>query len=444
MDDDVNPEVVVLLEELRGLGATVRSGEKRSSEVDISRAEKKLGFSLPQEYCEFLQQFGQIEVELERTWFFYGLDEALRLTEAYREEFGGAGGDASEGDEGAPYFPKRFLVLSDEGDFSNAASGTVFDADLDAMLETYGFRGTERDEAFQVGYWGHLLDSLGEIRDRIADPEDPLVKGGARDREMREKVDDAAPPTEAGSAAAQKLAAAVERLYEVFAKHPRTASKRRCYDAECRLCAKDDEVLNTTPLRDLKTEDLEHYAYMCLAATAKLPSTAAERAAEYKHFFPRILELIDELGSTGNPDIVVPSIMRSVPELALSSDEARCVQAFTAAHWVALLHRPSVTRDQTTAYLRVFSEGSPKLGPWLALWEAEAESASTPLRHAAEFIAGFFFEMKASDYNWKPPQFREMREWFLSKKVRALLERGRASEVGAACEKALERLQGAA
>ena len=50
-----NPEVLSALNELRELGASVITGECL-------------------EYRGFLDQFGQIEIVLERTWFFYGLE----------------------------------------------------------------------------------------------------------------------------------------------------------------------------------------------------------------------------------------------------------------------------------------------------------------------------------------------------------------------------------
>lgn len=154
-----NPDVSGLIEELRALGARITTAEGSTTEADVKKAEAALGFPLPVEYREFVLELGGLEIEHDRTWNFYGLDEARALADAYRDDLGGT------------YVPRRFIVVHDEGEYSNAASGTVYDADLEAFLVTAGGDDVAKDEAFAVGYWGYLLDELEQIRDRIVDPD---------------------------------------------------------------------------------------------------------------------------------------------------------------------------------------------------------------------------------------------------------------------------------
>lgn len=154
-----NPDVSGLIEELRALGASVTTAEGTTTEADVKQAESALGFTLPPEYREFVLELGELTVELDRTYCFYGLDEARALADSYKDDLGGT------------YVPSRFIVVHDQGEYANAASGTVYDADLDAFLVTAGGDDVAKDEAFAVGYWGYLLDELEQIRDRIADPD---------------------------------------------------------------------------------------------------------------------------------------------------------------------------------------------------------------------------------------------------------------------------------
>jgi hypothetical protein len=166
------------LTEIQKLGATVTRG-KRSTEAEVLAAEKSVGFSFPAEYRAFLLEIGSIVVELERTWFFYGLKDGLTLAKAYSAEF-----DAfrEDGNEDGPYYPKRFVVLMDWGEFGNAAYGWVYDADLDALLHTDGGRYVSRDEAFGGGYLVKLLEELAYVRECLEDESDDVVADARRER----------------------------------------------------------------------------------------------------------------------------------------------------------------------------------------------------------------------------------------------------------------------
>ena len=165
----LNPDLLEILNALEEMGASVRYGERPFGEEEIAAVEEELGISLPEEYREFLQTFGQIEIELHRTWIFYGLTDGLDTTRFYQEEFHGAIAAGILPSPTGPYYPQRFFVLYDEGEYSNAASGTVWDHDLDAFLVTDGARWVEASDAFQMGYFGYLIDELLEIQDRIAE-----------------------------------------------------------------------------------------------------------------------------------------------------------------------------------------------------------------------------------------------------------------------------------
>ncbi|AKT42852.1 SMI1/KNR4 family protein [Chondromyces crocatus] len=160
----VADEVKAILAEIEALGARVKLDEP-STDAEIVAAEAHLGFDLPEEYKEFLREIGGVSIEARRTWFFYGLPEKADIKALYVKEF-----DAFRGGEGGgAYYPARFMVVHDEGDFSNAAEGFVWDGDLGHLRATAGGDCIERSEFLVEGYWAFLSDQLEEIRDRIAE-----------------------------------------------------------------------------------------------------------------------------------------------------------------------------------------------------------------------------------------------------------------------------------
>ena len=156
-----------ILEQFAKLGAEINTREVGYTPDEIADVEASVGFSLPQEYQEFLIEFGQIGIDLERTWFFYGLESGLAKTTQYRDHFESMVASGMEAPPVGPYFPKRFFVLADEGDYANRATGWVYDDDLDGFLHTFGGKWVEAGHARKIGYWQLLYDELTSAYERI-------------------------------------------------------------------------------------------------------------------------------------------------------------------------------------------------------------------------------------------------------------------------------------
>lgn len=163
--------VRLLLTEIERLGARVEVAPSSPEEIAALRA---LGVAPPEDYDAFCEGLGEITIELVRTWLFYAARRAPAKTREYAEEF-----DSFRGQQEGPYYPSRFIVIADEGDYSNLACGWVWDAELGAFLRTDGGRWVDRADAHDVDLWTLVLEELEEIRDRLADPDDELVAGHA-------------------------------------------------------------------------------------------------------------------------------------------------------------------------------------------------------------------------------------------------------------------------
>jgi hypothetical protein len=158
-----NPEVCSLLTELRRRGAKVDFGPVSSTE-DVNDFELKIGFALPSEYREFLLAFGSLRIDMGRTWFFYGIKDGISARANYlesRKNFRNADNT---------YAAQRFIILADEGGFSEGlsvtASGTVYDADLNALLMIDRGQYRREDLLDASFYWTELIEQLSRIVQR--------------------------------------------------------------------------------------------------------------------------------------------------------------------------------------------------------------------------------------------------------------------------------------
>lgn len=399
-----NPEVVAILDKLRAAGARVDTRPGTTTLEDVRRAETKLGFSLPEELREFFVQFGHVKIELERTWNFYGISEAVERAERYRGDFersrqAMAGAGSSEDDGG--YFPRRFVVLVDEGDYANAATGTVYDADLGGLLVTDGHRGVGRDEAIDTGYWGYLLDELDEIVDRITDPDDVLVAGGSRDVARRQQARD-------GGAQASPLGRwkdAIARLYRVFDKYPFPERARHCFMGEgCKDCRRSNTALASKPLRSIGHEELFHFAYYPRVATKG-------EQEDFKHALPRILELLDEIGWQGNPSVVIGQILKKVREAGLTSEEDRAVEDALLRRWENLLGNAATDVSQLRKFLDPIAVQRDDVAPYLEAWSALLGD-KIPLELAVACESAYDFRRSGEYYGLPEPAFEKLRAWF--------------------------------
>lgn len=86
--------------------------------------------------------------------------------------------------------------------------------------------------------------------------------------------------------AIQELEQSIEGLYSAFAGYP---LKPRIYGCECCVSPKDDVRIHSKPLRQLDWADLQRFAHKSMSTWGDVD--------DFKHFLPRLLELLPELNS---------------------------------------------------------------------------------------------------------------------------------------------------
>jgi hypothetical protein len=178
--------------------------------------------------------------------------------------------------------------------------------------------------------------------------------------------------------ATQVLRDAIEKLYDVFAVYPLKAPI-----IGCSHCTTPDEYarLESKPLRELTTDDLGKYAFNVLYTCGSID--------DFKHFLPRLFELIAWHGDVGftDPQIVFGKLPYSISKGETWSDaEQRAIESFCLAWWRATLDNyedrgePS---DAAISCLTSIGRIIDDLGDYLRIWR-EDRSVSA-LRHLADF-----------------------------------------------------------
>jgi hypothetical protein len=152
------------------------------------------------------------------------------------------------------------------------------------------------------------------------------------------------------------LDAALEQLYSVYARYP--LPERSAF---CDHCVSPDDVAETRskPLRELTANDLDRYAWNALSTWGDL--------AEFKHFMPRLLELVARAGDFGA--LHAPPLLTKVGARweEWPHDEQGAVRGFIDAWWRTTLNEfPS--RPDVLEVLEAIAATGVDIDPYLATW----------------------------------------------------------------------------
>jgi hypothetical protein len=183
-----------------------------------------------------------------------------------------------------------------------------------------------------------------------------------------------------------KLDEASDRLYAAFARYPLPARPDVC--DHC-VTAAEVAATRARPLRLLTADDLHPFMWHGL-------STWGDEA-EFKHFLPRVLELIaqDEIV---DDSAVAWGVMNKINPRWRDwpSDERTAVETFTGVWWRATL-REFPRRFTVMDVLESIGALCLPIAPRLADWETLTDEAAA--RHLA-WLVGDFSVGSASDDQW--------------------------------------------
>jgi hypothetical protein len=167
-----------------------------------------------------------------------------------------------------------------------------------------------------------------------------------------------------------ELGEAVVGLYRTFARYP----LRDTIDA-CPHCGFDDSVLYAAPMAQLDRDTLRHFAASALTTWGGVD--------DFKHFLPRILEILATEG------FLYPDSEGLYGRMAHGSfgrwpaDEVEAVRLFARAHWADTLSRYPSAEPAESVLCGILLLGE-EIEPYLEHWE-RALATEPARRHLADF-----------------------------------------------------------
>lgn len=157
----------------------------------------------------------------------------------------------------------------------------------------------------------------------------------------------------------QGLAEAIEGLYGAFSAYPLAQAVVGC---PCCVSAEDEAQIRGRPLRALTAEDLGRYAFKAM--------TTWGDGNDFKHFLPRLLELVTDADSiVGEVDVeVLFGKLRYGKWQAWPEQEREAVSRYFTALWRFLLtcSPEAATLD---GYLCGIGQVEDDLAPYLDVWK---------------------------------------------------------------------------
>ncbi len=169
-----------------------------------------------------------------------------------------------------------------------------------------------------------------------------------------------------------ELKTSIEQLYRVFANYPLAQVVEGC---SCCVEVKDHLALRTAPLRDLPAENLTHYASHAL--------TTWGTEEDFKHFLPRILELVSAGAIMYDAEIIIGKLGYA-NWLKWPEEEQLAVKGFLMSVWKELLMKETHPLEASDWICCVGIIGE-DLQPYLELWvEARSKVAYGRLLEAVQ------------------------------------------------------------
>ncbi len=195
------------------------------------------------------------------------------------------------------------------------------------------------------------------------------------------------------------LQTAIEKLYDAFSSYPLRAPVESC---PCCVTSEDKKRLVSKPLRQLEEDDLRRYS-------TKAMTTWGDKN-DFKHFLPRILDLLATGHLLGSGADFLPNKLNYAEWQMWPEDEKNAIQGFLLALWNFVLDGGR-TGDVADNWIDSISQVVSDLAPFLQAWEQNNSAEAYDL--LLDFCAGYDMSPRAS----------QVQSWMKSDQLLQLFEK---------------------
>lgn len=136
----------------------------------------------------------------------------------------------------------------------------------------------------------------------------------------------------------EELKKSIEQLYTTFAAYPFRTSMEGC---PCCVYDIDKEKIKTKPLRHLNSEDLEKYAFKAITTWGNID--------DFKHFLPRIFELLTK-SELMVDDFIILGKLDYAKWTTWASNEQQVINDFLLFWWT------NITKNKRYSEIGTFFE----------------------------------------------------------------------------------------
>lgn len=222
------------------------------------------------------------------------------------------------------------------------------------------------------------------------------------------------------------LSESIHRLYKVFERYPARRDMPHC---ECCVSPEEIALICSKPLQELTGDDLAAYAGKAITTWGDVE--------DFKHFLPRLMEVVATEGSVDwrYPEVVFSRFRYGHLE-GWAPSERLAVEAYFLSLWRFVLSRypvfpggddpwSSIVND----YLGAIAQATDDLSPYLQIWRMDRSIPA--LGHLADFVwdtldymqdhgtLGAFWEDRVAE--------AQVKDWLTDLATQRRLEEGLAS-----------------
>lgn len=163
-----------------------------------------------------------------------------------------------------------------------------------------------------------------------------------------------------------KLKEATEKLYNVFGKYYVEGNIR---ERSCHCCVSNEEIkeLLSKPLRKLEEKDLKHFMFSAISTFGDVQ--------DYKHFLPRILELMQNEECEFIDDFIIFEKLNYSEWETWDLLEIETIESYFLSLWTHLLSDEKTSFRQLNSMLEIISKYV-GLNKALTIWDMYCSNQS--------------------------------------------------------------------